>query len=91
MPITTSDLAVACAVLQVHCRQCGRTAHFPGPALVRRFGAFASVVEIVKRMRCERDRMPPDGAIILDATWVNHEARARRLSIHAPSLAFRID
>jgi hypothetical protein len=86
MPITTTDLAAAAAELQLYCRQCGRIVVLHPVALVRRHGPHADVVEIVRRLRCARDGMMPDAAIVFDPTIVNREAARRRINQHAPEL-----
>jgi hypothetical protein len=84
MPIRLGDLADDDASLHVRCRQCGRSVMMPGKLLAKKHGAEMPLMELLGRLRCERDQMVPDARIVLDSTAANREALRRRISIHEP-------
>jgi hypothetical protein len=71
MPIRLGDLADDNASLHVRCRQCGRSFLLPGKLLVQRHGENMLLTTLLRRMRCQHDRMVPDARILLESEEVS--------------------
>ncbi|MCE6959991.1 hypothetical protein LAZ40_13265 [Cereibacter sphaeroides] len=85
MPIRVRDLAHERATLLIRCRQCGSVALYFPELLEKRFGADGLISDLMRRFRCHRDGMIPDGVIVLDSSEASAEALARPgVSIHQP-------
>jgi hypothetical protein len=88
MSITAGDLVAIHAQVHLFCRQCGKIVVLNPGFLAKQCGPSASVSDLVRRMRCEKDGMMPDAAIVLDNAEVGREAARRKLRIHPPGLGF---